>query len=176
MSERVLHSRSAFKGKLLELRLDEVALPRGGQATREIAVHPGAVAILPLDDEDRLILVRQYRHACGRVLLELPAGTLEAGEDPDACARRELVEEIGHRPGHLERLVSFYTSPGFSTEVLHLYLAANLAPVEGQAEADEQIEVERLELDQAMARIGGEIADAKTIVGLLWLRQRLGAA
>lgn len=174
MKEELRSSRTVFEGRLLKVRVDEVELPGGGEAQREVLVHPGAVALLALDDEGRLLLVRQYRHAAGRSLLELPAGTLEEGEPPEACARRELEEETGHRPGRLEPLISFFPSPGVSSEIIHLFLASELLAVESGPEEDEQLELVRLTPEEALRRMdAGEVADAKTIAGLCLLRERL---
>lgn len=172
MEERLLHSRILYRGKLVELRLDRVGLPGGGEAEREVVDHPGAVALLAVEEGERILFVRQYRHACRRVLLELPAGTLEPGEDPLACAQRELAEEVGRRAGSLQLLARFFTSPGFCSEVLHLYLARGLEPVSARQEADETLEPVVLGRAEAWRRVReGEIADAKTLLGLLYLER-----
>ena len=171
--ERTLRSSRAFDGRLIAVRVDEVERPDGRHATREIVEHPGAVAILAWDGA-RLAMVRQWRHAAGDVLLEIPAGTMEESEEPLATARRELAEEMGIAADSWTRGPSFYTAPGFCTERLTLFLATELHEVETQAPDDEQLEREWLSLSQALGGIDdGRIADAKSIAGILWLAARL---
>ncbi len=155
----------------------------GSRATREIAAHPGAVAILAVDDEDRVLLVRQWRTAAGRALLEIPAGTLDVGadgsvEEPDLAARRELEEETGMRAGSLSLLARFYTAPGFTSELMHLYLATDLRLADGQRlgpDEDERLLLERLPWRDALAAADrGEVADAKSLVALFWLARDRG--
>lgn len=171
--ERTLRSTRAFAGRLISLRVDEVERPDGGHATREIVEHPGAVAILAWDGA-RLAMVRQWRHAAGDVLLEIPAGTTEDGEEPLATARRELAEEMGVAADTWVRGPAFYTAPGFCTERVTLFLATDLREVEAEAPDDEQIERAWLPLRDAADSVeDGRIADAKSIVGVLWLSARL---
>jgi len=171
--ERTLRSRRAFEGRLISLRVDEVELPDGGRATREIVEHPGAVAILAWDGA-RLAMVRQWRHAAGDVLLEIPAGTLERDEEPLATARRELAEEMGVEAESWARGPAFYTAPGFCTERLTLFLATDLREVEAEAPDDEQIERAWVPLREALDGVeDGRVADAKSIAGILWLAARL---
>lgn len=172
----VVDSRSVFKGRLLEVVVDVVRLPSGELAEREIVRHPGAAAVVALQG-DRVLLVRQNRHAVGRDLLELPAGKLDRkDEDPSSCARRELQEETGYRAGGLEVLGSFLTSPGFSDERVHLFLASAVEKA-GPPPADDEgepIHSEWLTLRAAReAVIAGEIEDSKTIIGLLLASSRL---
>jgi ADP-ribose pyrophosphatase len=172
MPERTLSSRRAFSGRLLSLRVDEVELESGRHATREVVEHPGAVAILAWDGE-RLAAVRQWRQAAAAELLEIPAGTLEHGEPPLIAARRELAEECGLTARRWEEGPSFYTAPGFSTELLTLFLATDLRPVEAQPPDDESLERSWLTLADALAAIDeGRIRDAKSLVGILWLARR----
>ncbi len=183
--ERLVASELLHRGRYLEFRVDTVERADGRQAQRDLAVHPGAVAIVAVDPEDRILLVRQYRHAAGRVLLEIPAGTLDrdqdsgATEDPDAAARRELEEETGYRAARWERLTDFWTAPGFATERMFLYLATELAPAGPDRldpDEDEALELLRLPWRAAVAAAErGEISDAKSLVGILWLARRMEA-
>ena len=175
MAERTTSTRRAFEGRVISVRVDEVTLESGRQSTREVVEHPGAVAILAWDGE-RLAMVRQWRHATGRALLEIPAGTLEPGEEPPATARRELAEEVGLAASTWVEGPSFYTAPGFCTELMHLYLATDLTDASAAADDDEELEPSWLSLPEALASIDdGTVADAKTISGILWLARRLGA-
>jgi ADP-ribose pyrophosphatase len=175
LREEVLHSTLAFQGRLLTVRVDTVRLPDGGESTRDIIVHPGAVAMVPLLTADSILLVRQWRTAAGRALLEIPAGTLAAGEAPVACAERELMEEVGYRPNKLTPLGAIYLAPGYSSEKLHLFLAEELTPERLAHDADENLEVECLSWDELTRAIrAGEIADAKTLAGLLLVQRMLG--
>lgn len=186
LDERLVESTVVHRGRVLEFRIDTVERADGRRARREVAGHPGAVAIVALDPDERVLLVRQYRHPAGRVLLEIPAGTLDrdaatgAPEDPDDAARRELEEETGYRAGRWERLVDFWTAPGFATERMFLYLATDLAPAgDGRLgpDEDEALELVRLPWREAIAAAErGEIGDAKSLVGLLWLARRMEAA
>lgn len=173
-AEITVASERIYNGRVINLRVDTVALPGGQHYKREIVEHRGAVAIAAIDHDGDVLLVRQFRKAAGRQLLELPAGTLEPGEDPLRCAERELEEETGFRARQWAALAAFYTSPGFSTELLHLYLAQELAPGEAATEADEHIQLLKMPLADALCLIeSGEVCDAKTIVGLLMARERL---
>ena len=166
--QRAVESREMFAGRIVKLRVDSVALPNGKTVEREVVEHRGAVAMVVLDDQDQVLLVRQHRPAVGEDLLELPAGTLEVGETPNACAKRELAEELGMAASRWTPLAQCYSSPGFCTELLHLYLAEGLTSAQGQPDEDEAITVERLPLAEARARVtDGTIRDAKTIAGLL---------
>ena len=139
--------------------------------------HGESVAIVPVDAEGNVILVRQYRKAVERTLLEVPAGSVEEGEDPVACARRELLEETGYTASHIEPIASFYTTPGFCTELMHAYLATELTPGEAQPEFDEQIEVVPVPLQEIGELIHGrEIQDGKTLTSLLLVLDRLSVA
>jgi ADP-ribose pyrophosphatase len=166
--EELIRREYPYRGRILNLRLDRVRLPDGRETTREVAEHRGAVAIVAVDAQGRVILVRQYRHAVERDLLEIPAGTLEPDEPPEQTAPRELKEETGYSAQRWEPLGRFYPSPGVLSEEMHLYLARDL--VEGMSEAmeDENIEVEKVPLPDALDMVArGEIVDAKSIVGLL---------
>ncbi len=166
--EVVLSSDIVYSGRVVKLRVDEVRLSNGRTAKREVVVHRGAVALVALDADGNCLLVRQYRSPVGRVLLEIPAGTLEPDEDPADCAMRELAEETGYRPGRLVELFGFYSAPGFCTERLSLYLATELVAGRAEADADEQIELVRVPIADCVDLIrSGEIQDAKSIAGLL---------
>jgi ADP-ribose pyrophosphatase len=183
LAERLVDSEVLHRGRVLEFRVDTVERADGHRARRDVAAHPGAVAIVALDPDGCVLLVRQYRHPAGRVLLEIPAGTLErdpatgATEDPEGAARRELEEETGYRAATWERLGDFWTAPGFATERMHLYLATDLAPAAQDRlgpDEDEALElVRRPWRDAVAAAERGEIGDAKSLVGLFWLARRL---
>jgi ADP-ribose pyrophosphatase len=155
-----------YEGRIIKLRLDEVELPNGETARREIIEHPGAAAIVPLDEAGRVHLVRQYRDAVGEEMLEIPAGKLKPGEDPAECARRELLEELGLEAGSLEHLSSFYSTPGFCDEIMHIYLAEQLSQVEGRLDHEEFIYAETRSLNPVEELID-ELRDAKSIAGIL---------
>jgi ADP-ribose pyrophosphatase len=166
--ETVLASRRVYDGHILNLRIDDVRTANGIETIREVIEHRGAVALIAFDDQQRLLLVRQYRHAVRRATLEIPAGTLEHGEDPERCAARELREETGFEAERLEHIGGVYPSPGFCTEYIHLYVASGLSESTAQPEADEAIELERLTWDEALERVrAGDIADGKSVSALL---------
>ncbi len=172
--EELIKREYIYRGRVMNLRLDTVRVKNGDVTVREIAEHHGAVAMVPLDDNGNVTLVKQWRAATGRVMLEIPAGTLEENESPESGAPRELREETGLTAGRLEFLMRFFASPGILTEELHVYLARDLTQGAQELMGDEDIELVVLPLDDAIARIGtGEIADAKTIVGLLLTREKL---
>jgi ADP-ribose pyrophosphatase len=166
----VLDSREVFQGKIISLRVDTITLSDGGSTTREVVEYPGAVVIVALDDEGGVTLVRQYRHAIKKYLLEFPAGGLEPGEDPLLTARRELSEEAGLEAGSWTALGSFYSSPGFANEILHVFLAENLRPGHGNPDEDEELEVIRYEL-QDLYEHPEQIEDAKSLAALLLLHK-----
>jgi len=172
MPERTISTRRAFAGRLLNLRVDEVELDSGRRALREVVEHPGAVAILAWDGE-RLAMVRQWRQAAGGELLEVPAGTLDPGEEPRTAAERELAEECGLAAARWEQGPSFYTAPGFSTELLTVFLATDLRPTDATAPEDEALERSWISLPDALGAIDeGGIRDAKSLVAILWLARR----
>lgn len=176
LTEEVVSTREVFKGKLLTVRVDTVRLPDGRLATREIVAHNGAVTVIPILDDGRVVLVRQWRTAAGRALLEIPAGGLEPGEDPAECAAREMMEEISYRPGKLTKLAANYLAPGYSAEYLHVFLAEALTPESMEQDEDENLEIVILswaEIDQML--LNGEFNDAKTIAGLLLAKMVLNA-
>ena len=168
LTEKTLESKRVFEGKIVNLRVDTVELPNGKTSTREIVEHKGAVAIVPILENKKVVLVRQYRQAAGRILLEIPAGGLEIGEDPADCARRELQEEIGYYPGKLTEMFYSYLAPGYSSEKLHTFLAEDLEQRYLDSDSDEFLEIVTIDLQDAVEMIRqGEIADAKSICGLL---------
>jgi ADP-ribose pyrophosphatase len=166
--ERLVAATTVHQGNLLTLRLETVALPTGAQVGREIVLHPGAVVMVPVDQAGRVILVRQYRRAADRELLELPAGTLQPGEAPEAAVARELAEEVGRKAGRIERLGAFYAAPGYSSELLHCFLCRELDEVTAAPDEDEAIEIVPVSIPELFARVWrGEIEDAKTLAGLV---------
>ncbi|NDJ76947.1 MAG: NUDIX hydrolase [Chloroflexi bacterium] len=175
LTEKTLSARPAYRGKLLNLDVLEVELPDGRASQREIIRHPGAVAVVPLLPDDRVVLVRQFRSAADQVTLEIPAGVLEPGEDPEQAADRELQEEIGLHAGKLERLGGVFPSPAYTSEYIHLFLATVLT--EGSLPRDEEefIVIERLPFaDVLQTALAGEIADSKTITAVLLAARKLG--
>jgi ADP-ribose pyrophosphatase len=166
--EKTLISREIYAGKILRLRVDDVELPSGKIAKREIVEHPGAVAIVALTENKEIVLIRQYRKATEEVMWEIPAGKIESNEEPLDCAMRELQEETGFRAKNWKKLLSFYTSPGFSDEILHLYSAERLQRGEQCLEEDEEIRISILPLGEAVKKMAkGQIRDGKTIIGIL---------
>jgi ADP-ribose pyrophosphatase len=166
--EQTIESKELYKGRIVQLRLDTVSLPDGRRKIREILVHPGAAAIVPLSDANTILLVEQYRTAVGRTTLEIPAGTLEEGESPEECARRELVEETGFTASHWEMVTTYYPSPGYSSEIIHVFKASGLEKV---SNADAELPLKYISLTEVQAKIkSGEIMDSKTIIGVLMLR------
>ena len=173
--EKTLESRTLFEGKIVTVKLDKAQLVNGAQASREVVEHPGGVCILPLFDDGTVSIVRQFRYPFQQVVTELPAGKLEKGEDHRPAALRELEEEVGVTCGKLTYLGCLYLSPGFSTEVLHMYLAQELAQGQCHPDEDEFLEAERIPFDQLFQMVmSGEITDAKTVALVLKTKQLLG--
>jgi ADP-ribose pyrophosphatase len=170
-----VHTRRAFDGRLVKVDVDTMRDPGGRESDLEIVRHPGAVAVVPLlsqpnSPDPTILLIEQHRHAAGGTIWEIPAGTLEAGEEPAACAHRELLEETGASAEGLEHLTTVYTTPGFTDERIHLFLATGLTLGEPNQEGDEFIKVRPLSLTRVLELIrDGEIVDAKTIAGVLWV-------
>ena len=168
--------REIFKGKIVHLTTEKVRLPNGHEMELEVVRHPGASAVVPLTDAGEVILIRQYRHAVGGFIYEVPAGKLDHGEPPEECAARELTEEAGVVAGKMTRLGSIVTTPGFTDEVIHLYLAEALSPAATAHEADEVITLLRRPLPVCLDMIAaGEITDAKTICALFMADRYLRA-
>jgi ADP-ribose pyrophosphatase len=175
LREETVSSERPFIGKLLAVRVDQVALPDGRPARREIVEHAPAIAAVPLLDDGRVVLVRQWRHPAREALLEIPAGVMNAGETPEECAGRELAEEIGYRPERLARLFSVYLAPGYSEELIHIFLAEGLVPAYAEADEDENLQLVVMPLAEAAARCrAGEFRDVKTVAGILAAASRKG--
>ena len=172
--ERLLGREQVYRGRAVGLRVDTVEKPSGRRTTREIVEHGDCVAVVALEGEN-VLLVRQFRHAVGLSLLEVPAGGINPGEEPEDCVRRELREETGYLPQKVEGLGGFYSAPGYCTEYLHLYLATDLIPSPLQAEDTEDIELVRVPITDIPTLItSGEIQDAKSIAGLSWVLPNSG--
>ena len=172
LREQKIDGERVYQGKILDLEVDRVRMPSGAEAIREVVRHRGAVVVLPLHEDGRIEFVRQYRYPMGEVLLELPAGKLDPGEEPIACASRELAEETGWQPVEIRELGSFFTTPGFTDEVIHAFIATPLeeAPEVAQ-DPDEAIDNVCMPVDEALAACrSGEIRDSKTLATLLLAR------
>ena len=168
LTEKKIESKQVYNGVIVNVRMDQVELPNGKTAPREIVDHPGAVAVLPLDEDNNVIMVTQYRYAFEEEMLEIPAGKLDPGEDPWVCALRELKEETGFVPGEMLPLGASYSSPGFCTEVIHLYLARYLEAGEATPDEDEFLRTEKVPLDDLIQRIlQDEVRDSKTVIAAL---------
>ena len=178
LEEHVATRELIHRGRYLEFRVDTIVRADGTTGTRDVVGHPGAIAVLAVDDDKRVLLVRQWRIPAERGLLEIPAGTLDVHdgvtEDPDLAARRELEEETGRRAATWRKLGTFWTAPGFATELMHLYLATRLSAATGAdrltPDEDERLELSHVTIGDAVAMVdAGEISDAKTILGIFWL-------
>lgn len=174
--EKTISSERIYEGKIINLKVDEVSLPNGHTSKRELIEHPGAVAIVAITAEKKIIMVEQYRKALERSIIEVPAGKLEKGEEPETTARRELEEETGYTADSLQLIQSFSTSPGFADEVVHLFFAEGLRKSESGAVTDDDEFVELMEVtveeaEQMMQE--NRIYDAKTAFAVLWAKQRL---
>lgn len=160
-------TKNIYHGKIITVNIDTVMLPNGLTVDLEMVRHPGAAAVVPLKEDGTVILIRQFRHAAGGFIYEIPAGKLHPGEDPKACAARELEEEIGYKAGKLELLSSIFTAPGFTDEVIHIYQATAMTRGRQHLDRDEVLEVVEIPLQEAIDMIRvGTIRDAKTMVGL----------
>ncbi len=171
MNYKVLKSEIKYHGKVFDHQVDEILYDSGNIGIREVAVHPGGAVVIPIKDDGKIILVKQFRYPLQKTLIELPAGKLDANEDPLNCAVRELEEETGYKANHFEKLGSIYTAPGYCTEILHIYKAIGLVPGNHNREEGEQgMELLELSLDEIKEKIiSGEINDAKTIAGIFYL-------
>jgi len=173
LPRQLLGSEKIFKGLVFDVERDRLREESGIEIVRDVVRHPGGAGALPLFDDGRVALVRQYRHPARRELLEIPAGRIEDGETSEECAAREVEQEIGFRAGRMEKLAEFYSTPGFCEERLYVYLATGLTPGSQNLDHDELIEIVYLPLDEAvrMAERGG-IEDSKTIIALLMANRR----
>jgi len=168
VDETRIDSKVVFEGRMLTMKVDTVKLPNGRQASREVVVHPGAVAVTAVNEKDEILLIKQFRYPAGHVLWEIPAGKLEKGEEPLICAKRELAEETGYGAEEWRHLSTFFTTPGFTDEIMYVYLATGLYEDKKAADDDELIELHNVPFSAALKMIStGEIKDAKTIAGIL---------
>lgn len=175
MHETILETTPIYDGRVVRLEVRRVRLPDGQEQKREVVRHQGAAALVALDEQQQVLLVRQFRSGTQQTMLEIPAGLLEPGEAPETCAIRELREETGYQPAQLEALGGLHPTPGYTTEYIHLFLATGLTEARLTGDVDEFIEVVRLPLPEALALIErGDITDSKTLVGLLRVARRLG--
>ncbi len=171
MNYKIVKSETIFKGRVFELKVDEIEYDSGNKGVREVAIHPGGAVVVPVKDDGKIVFVRQYRYPLNKFLYELPAGKLEKGEDPYTCAERELTEETGYSAKEITKLGAIFTTPGFCSEILHIYLAKNLTPGNHNREEGEYgMEVYEFTLDEINRMISdGGISDSKTICGIHYL-------
>lgn len=175
-NEPTIDTREVFHGRIIDVRVDTIRLPNGRETTREIVEHAPSICVVPVDAEQHVLLVRQYRKPAEGFLLEVPAGGIEDGEEPEQSALRELQEEIGHTAANLTELTAFWLAPGWATEYMYAYLATGLTPAQLDSDEDEFIEVVRVPLDDIPAEIAnGAIQDAKSVAALLLAMRSLGA-
>lgn len=166
--EKTISQRRVYDGRILNVRVDEAVLPNGKTVTREVIEHRGACGIVAFDEEGKLLMVRQYRYPMACELLELPAGKIDPGETPDACAARELEEETGYRASKLEFLGDIYPIAAYCCEVVHLYLAKGLTRGTQHLDPDEFLDVLHVDFDEALGRVlAGELPDSKTQIGIM---------
>ena len=172
----ILSHREVYSGKIVSLHVDAIRQESGELATREVVLHPGGVAAVPILDDGRIVLIRQFRYPLGKYIWEIPAGKLDSGQTPRDTIARELEEEIGYTAGILTEMLFFYASPGFCDEIIHLFAARKLVPCNRRLEAGEYITPEARTFDECLRMISdGEIMDGKSILGLLWLQQQVMA-
>ncbi|MBP1949496.1 NUDIX hydrolase [Virgibacillus litoralis] len=171
--EETIHTEKIYDGKVVKLQVDDVILPNGKKSKRELIKHPGAVGIIPITKDKKIVFVEQYRKPLEKTLVEIPAGKLEAGEKPEITAIRELEEETGYTTNSLQFVASFYTSPGFADEIMHLYITDNIVPLEHEVagDDDEFVELIELTLQEAIQYVKEQrIHDAKTNYAVLYLQ------
>ncbi len=172
--EEKISSKELFKGEILSLYFDKVKLPNGKIATREKVSHPGAVGIVPINKKNQVILVKQYRYPISKVLIEIPAGKLDKLETPIECAKRELEEEVGVIGTNFQLLAKIYTSPGFSDELMYIYMITDFIEQGNNPEHDEFLKILKVDLNECLEMIySGKICDAKSIIGILMAKQKL---
>ncbi|MBN8749421.1 Methanol dehydrogenase activator [Xylophilus ampelinus] len=177
LKEERVSSQALFKGNFLEARRDTIRLPDGKTATREYVVHPGAVVVIPLLDDGRIVLERQYRYPVGQVMVEFPAGKLDAGEDPFVCGQRELIEETGYRAREWARAGAMHLAVAYSTEIIHIYFARGLTAGERQLDLGEFLDVFAATPEQLLGWCrDGTVTDAKTLTCAVWLQNVLSGA
>jgi ADP-ribose pyrophosphatase len=166
--------KNIFNGRVLTLNLERAVLPNGKDADLEIIRHPGGACALPIHEDGSVTLIHQYRHATNGIIWEIPAGRINDGEGPESCARRELIEEAGLEAGKIEKIAEFFTTPGFCTELLHIYLATQLTPCDKNPEDDEYIEIVRIPFAKALEMVyNGEIKDGKTMIAILLAKESI---
>ena len=173
LNEKTISSKVIYEGGMVTLQVDQVELPNGKTSTRDIVKHQGSVGVIAFTDDDRILMVRQFRKPLDKIILEIPAGKLEKGEDPEVCASRELEEETGYKAGKIEHLMSFYTSPGYTNELKHLYKATELRVGQVNPDEDEFVELEKLTYGECLEAVeAGEICDVKTMFAIhLWEKE-----
>jgi ADP-ribose pyrophosphatase len=172
----VISHREVYSGKIVKLHIDEIRQESGKTTLREVVLHPGGVTAIPVLNDGRIILIRQFRYPIQKFILELPAGKLDSGQPPLETVARELEEEIGYRAGQLTYECTFYTTPGISNESIHFYIARDLVRSEQRLEEGEHITLEAFTLEECLQKIAaGEINDGKTILGILWYRMKLSS-
>jgi ADP-ribose pyrophosphatase len=171
----IVEHKVLYRGMIVDLHVDTIELPSGKRAIREVVRHPGGVVAMPVLQDGRVLLIRQFRYPLQKYILELPAGKLDCGLSPRDTAALEVEEETGYRAGRLDHEFSFYTTPGICDEVIHFFIARDLAPAETRHQEGEHITVEAHTVDECLRLIrSGEIADGKTILGILWHRLQEG--
>ncbi|QGT98984.1 ADP-ribose pyrophosphatase [Candidatus Syntrophocurvum alkaliphilum] len=174
LEEKTISTKEIFNGRIVSLRIDEVSLPDGNKSYREIVEHPGAVGVVAIDDENCIWMVKQFRKPVEKEMLEIPAGKLDAGEDTVECAKRELEEETGLTANNWDEILYYYTTPGFSSEILYLYMATELTQGEYNPDKDEFLEVLKIPLEEAYSAIfEGKITDGKSIIGIQYAYKKL---
>lgn len=172
----ILHHEEVYNGKIVKVHVDTIRQTTGATSLREVVLHPGGVAAIPILGDGRIMLIRQFRYPIGKFILELPAGKMDSGQSPRDTIARELEEEIGHSAGELTYECTFYTTPGISNEAIHLFTARDLTPCAQRLEEGEHITLEAHTLEECLRKIEqGEINDGKTVLGLLWHQMKSAA-